>query len=113
MPAHHLSDTDAVEDLTAHNVGDLNLWIGQRKEYRDVPNYVSNELCRRISPLPSVLELLPPTSLPVLQLLGFPTPQIIGKTLSVKAPSCLKVRLARFVLRRVLIEKSLGNTKDS
>ena len=31
----------------------------------------------------------------------------------VKAPSCLKVRLARFVLRRVLMEKSLGDTKDS
>ena len=31
----------------------------------------------------------------------------------VKAPSCLKVRLARFVLRRVLKEKSLGDTKDS
>ena len=31
----------------------------------------------------------------------------------VKAPSCLKVRLARLVLRRVLIEKSLGDTKDS
>ena len=31
----------------------------------------------------------------------------------VKAPSCLKVRLARLVLRRVLIEKSLGSTKDS
>ena len=31
----------------------------------------------------------------------------------VKAPSCLKVRLARFILRRVLIEKSLGDTKDS
>ena len=31
----------------------------------------------------------------------------------VKAPSCLKVRFARLVLRRVLIEKSLGDTKDS
>ena len=34
-------------------------------------------------------------------------------TVDVKAPSCLKVRLARFVLRRVLTEKSLGDTKDS
>ena len=34
-------------------------------------------------------------------------------TVSVKAPSCLKVRLAQLVLRRVLIEKSLGDTKDS
>ena len=31
----------------------------------------------------------------------------------VKAPSCLKVRLARLVLRRVLREKSLGDAKDS
>ena len=37
----------------------------------------------------------------------------IVMALSVKAPSCLKVRLARLVLRRVLIEKSLGDTKDS
>ena len=61
------SDTDAIEDLTAREEGDLSLWIGQQKEYRNVPNYVSNELCWRTSPLPSVLELLPSNSLPILQ----------------------------------------------
>ena len=30
-----------------------------------------------------------------------------SKVLSVKAPSCLKVRLARLVLRRVLIEREV------
>ena len=40
-------------------------------------------------------------------------PRSTAYTDSVKAPSCLKVRLARLVLRRVLIEKSLGDTKDS
>ena len=38
---------------------------------------------------------------------------MVALVATVKAPSCLKVRLARFVLRRVLIEKSLENTKDS
>lgn len=75
-PPH--ANTDAIEDLTASAVGDLSLWIGQQKEYRDVPVFVSNELCQRTSPLPSVLELLPPTYLPVLQLLGFPTPRVTG-----------------------------------
>jgi hypothetical protein len=70
------SDTNVIKDLTAHKVGDLSLWIGQQKEYRNVPAYVSNELCRRTSALPSVLKLLPSASLPVLQLLEFPTPRI-------------------------------------
>jgi hypothetical protein len=76
------SDIDTIEDLTAHEVGDLSLWIGQQKEYRNVPSYVSDELCWRTSSLPLVLELLPPDSLPVLQLLGFPTPRITGLTRS-------------------------------
>ena len=38
----------------------------------------------------------------------------IAAALTVKAPSCLKVRLARFVLRQVLIErKSLRDIKAS
>jgi len=79
MSVHSLhSDTNTIEDLTADEVGDLNLWIGQQKKYCNVPNFVSNELCRHTSPLHSVLELLPPTSLPVLQLLEFPTPRIMG-----------------------------------
>ena len=43
-------EVDIVEDLTAHEVGDIDLWIGQQKEYRNVPNYVSNELCQRAFP---------------------------------------------------------------
>ena len=74
-PPH--SYTNAVEDLTAHEVGDLSLWIGQQKEYHDVPGYVSNELCRRTSPIHAVLEHLPPADLPILQLLEFPTPRIM------------------------------------
>ena len=82
----HHPDTNAIEDLTAHDpeVGDLSLWIGKQKKYHNVPKYVSDELCQRTSLLPSVLELLPPASLPVLQLLEFPTPRnmdaILGKT---------------------------------
>ena len=77
MSTHPLhSDTNAIEDLTADEVGDVSLWIGQQKEYRNVPTYVSNELCRRTAPLPSVLEFLPSASLPVLELLEFPTPRI-------------------------------------
>ena len=75
------SDTNAIEDLTSHEVGDLSLWIGKQKVYYNVPNYVANELCWRTSPLPSVLELLPSASLPVLQLLGFPTPRITSAIL--------------------------------
>ena len=79
MPAHlpH-SDANAIEDLTSHEEGNLSLWIGQQKEYCNVPEYVSNELCRRTAPLPLVLGLLPPASLPVLQLLEFPAPRIMG-----------------------------------
>lgn len=77
MSVHPLHpDTNTIEDLTVHEVGDLSLWIGQQKQYCNVPGYVSNELCQRTALLPSVSELLPPTSLPVLQLLEFPTPRI-------------------------------------
>ena len=79
MSAHPLhSDTNVIKDLTSDEVGDLSLWIGQQKKYHNVPNFVSNELCWHTSPLHSVLELLPPTSLPILQLLKFPTPCIMG-----------------------------------
>jgi len=82
MPTHHLhSDANAVEDLTSHEVGDLSLWIGKWKVYHNVPNYVANKLCWHTSPLPSLLELLPSTSLPVLQLLGFTTPRITSAIL--------------------------------
>ena len=84
MSAHPLHlDINAIEDLTANEVGDISLWIGQKKVYRNVPNYVSNELCRRTSPLHSVLELLPSTSLPVLQLLEFPTPRVTSTILGI------------------------------
>jgi len=89
MPTHCLhSDANAVEDLTSHEVGDLSLWIGKQKVYHNVPNYVANELCQRTSPLPSLLELLPSASLPVLQLLGFPTPRITSAIL-VTTPNIL------------------------
>jgi len=78
MSVHPLnSDTNMIKDLTTHEVGDLSLWIGRQREYH-------NELCRYTSPLPSVLELLPPASLPVLQLLRFPTPHISGTILGIK-----------------------------
>ena len=72
MSTHPLHpDTIAIEDLTTHEVGDLSLWIGQQKKYHNVPNYVSNELSRRTSPLPSVLELLPSASVLSLSGLAF------------------------------------------
>ena len=40
-----ISEAKIVEDLTTCEVGDINLWIGQQKEYRNVPNYISDELC--------------------------------------------------------------------
>lgn len=76
MAAIHDSETNMFNDLTAEDVGDISLWIGKQKEYRDVPNYVSNELCQRSSMLPSVLALLPSGTLPVLQLLELATPQV-------------------------------------
>jgi hypothetical protein len=76
MAAIHDSETNAFNDLTAEEAGDISLWIGKQKEYRDVPNYVSNELCQRSSVLPSVLALLPSETLPVLQLLELNTPQV-------------------------------------
>jgi hypothetical protein len=65
-----------ITDLTADEFGDVNLWIGQGKRYHDVPEYVSKELCRRTSALPAETSLLPSPSLPVLNLLDFPTPPI-------------------------------------
>lgn len=76
------SEPDApviITDLTADEFGDVNLWIGKGRQYHDVPNYVSNELCRRTSALPEVISLLPPPSLPVLSLLDFPIPPITQK----------------------------------
>ncbi|KAI9443778.1 hypothetical protein H4582DRAFT_2053569 [Lactarius indigo] len=63
-------------DLTTDEFGDMNLWIGKGQQYRNVPNYVSDELCRRTSALPTVTSLLPPPSLPVLLLLDFAIPPI-------------------------------------
>jgi hypothetical protein len=65
-----------ITDLTVDEVGDVNLWIGQGKQYRNVPGYVSKELCRRSSSLPADKSLLPSPLLPVLNLLDFPTPPI-------------------------------------
>jgi hypothetical protein len=62
-------------DLTTHEEGDIGLWIRQQKQYNDVPNFVSNELSRRIEALPSVTALLPPASLPVMQVLDFDIPE--------------------------------------
>jgi hypothetical protein len=70
------SETNAIKDLTTDEVGDISLWIRQQKEYRNVPNFVSNELCQHTSALPSVLAHLPSNSLPVLQLLELTTPQV-------------------------------------
>ncbi|KAH9015478.1 hypothetical protein EDB84DRAFT_1679909 [Lactarius hengduanensis] len=63
-------------DLTADKLGDVNLWIGQGKRYHNVPSYVSDELCRRMSAVPAVTPLLPSPSLSVFLLLDFPTPPI-------------------------------------
>jgi hypothetical protein len=65
-----------ITDLTADEFGDVNLWIGHGKQYRNVPEYVSKELCRRTSALHTDTLLLPSPLLPVLLLLDFPTPPI-------------------------------------
>ena len=76
MGVRALNSDVKVEDLTAHEVGDIDLWIGKHKEYHNVPNFVSNELCWRTSALPSVLAHLPSESLPILQLLETAPPQV-------------------------------------
>ena len=65
-----------ITDLTVNEFGDVNTWIGQGKTYHDVPEYVSRELCHRISAPPTVTSLLPSPWLPVIHLLDFPTPQV-------------------------------------
>ena len=35
------SEANTIEDLTADEVGDTGLWIGQQKQYRNVPNFVT------------------------------------------------------------------------
>lgn len=71
--AQHVLTTD----LTVNECGDVNLWIGQGKKYRDVPEYVSQELCRRTTALPTERSLLPSPLLPVIHLLDFSTPPIV------------------------------------
>jgi hypothetical protein len=66
-----------ITNLTADKFGDVNLWIGQGKRYHNVPEYVSKELCCCTSTLPAETSLLPSPSLPVLNLLDFPTPPIM------------------------------------
>ncbi|KAN0139136.1 hypothetical protein V8E53_003025 [Lactarius tabidus] len=65
-----------ITDLTLNELGDVNPWIGQGKKYHDVLAYVSKELCRRTSALPTETSLLPSPLLPVIHLLDFPTPPI-------------------------------------
>ena len=70
---------EPIIDLTsnAFEPGDIDLWIGHGKQYRDVPEFVSAELCRRMSALPAAeMLLLPSPMLPVMHLLDFPTPPI-------------------------------------
>ena len=54
----------------------MNLWIGQGKQYLNVPAYVSKELCHRTTALPMETSLLPSALLPVIHLLDFPLPPI-------------------------------------
>jgi hypothetical protein len=74
MPRSPISEANSFVDLTTSEEGDLTLWIGQQKQYHNVPNFVSNELSRRTAALPSVTALLPPASLPVIQVLNFTIP---------------------------------------
>jgi hypothetical protein len=74
-----------ITDLTVNEVGDVNLWIGQGKSYHDVPEFVSNELCRCTSVLTTEMSLLPSPFLPVLCLLDFPTPPVTMSLHGVKA----------------------------
>ncbi|KAH8977094.1 hypothetical protein EDB92DRAFT_2002633 [Lactarius akahatsu] len=74
--ASELHAPGVVTDLTADKFGDVNLWIGKGKRYHDVPSYVSDELCRRTSALPTATSLLPPPSLPVSLLLNFAIPPV-------------------------------------
>jgi hypothetical protein len=71
----------SITDLTLNESGDVTLWIGQGKNYHDMPEYVSTELCCRTSARSTETSLLPSPLLPVIHLLDFPTPPI---TLSLK-----------------------------
>ena len=74
----------SITDLTVNEFGDVNLWIGQGKLYQDVPEYVSKELCRRMSTPTTEMSLLPSPSLAVLHLLDFPTSPITTSLQGVK-----------------------------
>jgi hypothetical protein len=74
-----------IADLTVNEVRDVNLWVGQGKRYHDVPDFVSNELCRHTSTLTTEMSLLPSPSIPVLRLLNFPTPPITTVLQGIKA----------------------------
>lgn len=65
-----------ITDLTLNEFGDLSLWIRQGRQYHNVPEYVSTELSRCTSPLPTETSLLPSPLLPIIHLLDFPTPPI-------------------------------------
>jgi hypothetical protein len=68
------SGTRAIEDLTTRKEGDITLWIGKNKIYRNVPGFVLDELCSRTSALPIVIAQIVPSSLSVMQLLDFSLP---------------------------------------
>jgi hypothetical protein len=72
-------------DLTLNDCGDVSLWIGRGKQYCNVPEYVSKELCHHTSALPMATLLLPSPRLSVIQLLDFPTPQVTPSLKGIKA----------------------------
>jgi hypothetical protein len=56
LDAHALDpEVNKNMDLTLHEEGDISLWIGKQKEYCSVPNFVANELSRRVAAPPSVI----------------------------------------------------------
>ncbi|KDQ60091.1 hypothetical protein JAAARDRAFT_45943 [Jaapia argillacea MUCL 33604] len=63
-------------------------WISQGKRYKDVPMVVSLELCRCVS-LPTLATLLlPPNDMPILDLLNFTLPCILGSFQLIPPTSC-------------------------
>jgi hypothetical protein len=71
------SGVRTIEDLTTREEGDITLWIEKNRIYKNVPGFVSDELCLRTSSLPIVIvQIVPPPSLLVMQLLNFSLPGV-------------------------------------
>ncbi|KAI0270597.1 hypothetical protein BC834DRAFT_1039322 [Gloeopeniophorella convolvens] len=66
-----------IEDIAGDLSGDLDLWIGKGKKYKNVPQFVSAALCSRVSVPEAVHLTLPSSDLTILEFIKFPLPNYI------------------------------------